>query len=48
MTDRLQLVRDMYGAYQSGDRRVVEETLSDEDFVFYSPPRLLRLEPVIS
>jgi ketosteroid isomerase-like protein len=34
--DRLQLVRDTYGAYESGDRRVVEDTLSD-DFRFYSP-----------
>jgi ketosteroid isomerase-like protein len=34
--DRLQLVRDIYGAYESGDRDVVEELLS-EDFTFYSP-----------
>jgi ketosteroid isomerase-like protein len=34
--DRLQLARDMYGAYESGDRRVVESLLSD-DFTFYSP-----------
>jgi ketosteroid isomerase-like protein len=34
--DRLQLARDIYGAYVSGDRRVVEEMLSD-DFKFYSP-----------
>jgi ketosteroid isomerase-like protein len=34
--DRLQLTRDMYGAYVSGDRRVVEELLSD-DFTFFSP-----------
>jgi ketosteroid isomerase-like protein len=34
--DRLKLVRDCYGAYESGDRRVVEEHLSD-DLVFYSP-----------
>ncbi len=34
--DRLQLARDIYGAYVSGDRRVVEELLSD-DFKFYSP-----------
>lgn len=34
--DRLQIARDCYGAYESGDRRVVEECLSD-DFVFYSP-----------
>ena len=34
--DRLQLTRDCYGAYESGDRRVVEDILSD-DFTFYSP-----------
>jgi ketosteroid isomerase-like protein len=34
--DRLKLVREMYGAYESGDRRVVEELLSD-DFKFFSP-----------
>ena len=34
--DRLQLVRDSYGAYESGDRRVIEELLTD-DFTFYSP-----------
>jgi ketosteroid isomerase-like protein len=36
MDDRLQLARDAYGAYGSGDRRIVEELLSD-DFTFYSP-----------
>jgi ketosteroid isomerase-like protein len=35
--DRLQLVRDIYGAYESGERRAVEELLTD-DFTFYSPP----------
>ncbi len=35
-TKRLQIVRDCYGAYESGNRRVIEEHLSD-DFVFYSP-----------
>jgi ketosteroid isomerase-like protein len=35
--DRLQLVRDLYGAYESGDRSVVEPLLTD-DFMFYSPP----------
>ena len=34
--DRLQLVRDAYGAYASGDRGVIEALLSD-DFVFFSP-----------
>ena len=37
MPDRLQLARDVYGAYKSGDRRVVEELLTD-DFTFFSPP----------
>jgi hypothetical protein len=35
--DRLQLARECYGAYASGDRRVVEELLTDDDFIFYSP-----------
>ena len=35
--DRLQLARDAYGAYESGDRSVIEELLAD-DFTFYSPP----------
>lgn len=34
--DRLQIARDCYGAYESGDRSLVEQHLS-EDFVFYSP-----------
>ena len=34
--DRIQVARDCYGAYESGDRRVVEECLSP-DFRFYSP-----------
>ena len=33
---RLQTVRDAYGAYESGDRSVIEECLTD-DFTFYSP-----------
>ncbi len=32
----VQIVRDCYGAYESGDRRVLEEHLSD-NFIFYSP-----------
>jgi ketosteroid isomerase-like protein len=36
-SDRLKVVRDVYGAYESGDRDVVEERLSD-DFVFSAPP----------
>jgi ketosteroid isomerase-like protein len=35
-TDRLQLTRDMYAAYVSGDRSVAERILS-EDFTFFSP-----------
>jgi ketosteroid isomerase-like protein len=35
--DRLQVVRDCYGAYESGDRSIVEQNLS-EDFVFSAPP----------
>ena len=34
--DRLKLTRDMYSAYVSGDRSVVERMLSD-DFEFSSP-----------
>lgn len=34
--DRMALVRELYAAYESGDRTVVEELLS-EDFTFYSP-----------
>jgi ketosteroid isomerase-like protein len=36
-SDRLKVVRDVYGAYESGDRGVVEQHLSD-DFVFSAPP----------
>jgi ketosteroid isomerase-like protein len=34
--DRLKVVRDCYGAYESGDRSLVEECLT-ADFTFYSP-----------
>jgi ketosteroid isomerase-like protein len=34
--DRLKLARASYDAYVSGDRRVIEDLLSD-DFTFYSP-----------
>jgi ketosteroid isomerase-like protein len=34
--DRLKVARDSYGAYESGDRRVIENLLTD-DFTFYSP-----------
>jgi ketosteroid isomerase-like protein len=36
-SDRVQLARDVYGAYVSGDRGVLERLIAD-DFVFYSPP----------
>jgi ketosteroid isomerase-like protein len=36
-SDRLQLARSSYAAYESGDRGVLEELLA-EDFTFYSPP----------
>lgn len=35
-SDRLQVARDCYGAYESGDRGVVERCLAD-DFTFSSP-----------
>jgi ketosteroid isomerase-like protein len=35
--DRLQLVRDAYGAYESADRELIERLLAD-DFTFFSPP----------
>ena len=35
--DRIEIVRDLYAAYESGDRRALEPLLS-EDLVFYSPP----------
>ena len=33
--DRLKLARDADRAYESGDRRIIEELLTD-DFTFYS------------
>lgn len=36
-SDRIQLAREMYDAYASGDRDVVERLVAD-DFVFFSPP----------
>ena len=36
-TDRLQIVRDMYRAYVTGDPAVLHERLTD-DFTFFSPP----------
>jgi ketosteroid isomerase-like protein len=35
--DRLQLVRDSYRAYESGNRTILEQILT-EDFVFSAPP----------
>jgi ketosteroid isomerase-like protein len=37
VSDRLQAVREVYGAYESGDRGVVEQHLAD-DFTFSAPP----------
>jgi ketosteroid isomerase-like protein len=37
MSNRLQIAKDVYGAYESGDRRVVDNVLAD-DFTFFSPP----------
>ena len=36
-SDHVQLARDMYSAYESGDRAVVERILA-EDFTFFAPP----------
>ena len=35
--DRIQVVRDLYGAWESGDRDAVEQLLSD-GFTFSAPP----------
>jgi ketosteroid isomerase-like protein len=35
--DRLQLARNAYGAYESGDREAIERLIA-ADFAFYSPP----------
>jgi ketosteroid isomerase-like protein len=35
--DRLQVVRDLYGAWESGDRGLVEQLLT-HDFIFSAPP----------
>ncbi len=37
MSDRLETVRDCYGAYESGDRSALDRHLAD-DFVFSAPP----------
>ena len=36
-SERIKAVRDVYGAFESGDRAVVERRLGD-DFVFSAPP----------
>jgi ketosteroid isomerase-like protein len=36
-SQRLQSVREIFGAYESGDRSILERLLSD-DYVFYAPP----------
>ena len=36
-TDRVQLVRDSYRAYETGDRDLIERVIAD-DFVFSAPP----------
>ncbi len=36
-TDRIELTRNLYGAFESGDRGVAE-TLLSEDFTFHAPP----------
>ena len=45
--DRLQLVRDCYGAYESGDRSLLDELLTD-DFTFYAPPTRASIAPPTS
>jgi ketosteroid isomerase-like protein len=35
--DRLAIVQQCYGAYESGEREVLEDLLTD-DFTFFSPP----------
>ena len=35
--DRVQIARESYGAYVSGDRAALERLLTD-DFTFFSPP----------
>jgi ketosteroid isomerase-like protein len=37
MPNRLQIAKDVYRAYETGDRAVVENLLAD-DFAFFSPP----------
>ncbi len=37
MADRLQLARDSYRAYETGDRALIESLLTD-DFEFFAPP----------
>ena len=37
MTERVELAKSAYRAYETGERSVLEDLLSD-DFTFYSPP----------
>ena len=37
MSHRLQRVRDLYGAYETGDRAAADALIA-EDFEFFSPP----------
>jgi ketosteroid isomerase-like protein len=37
VSDRARIARECFGAYESGDRGILEKHLAD-DFVFYSPP----------
>jgi hypothetical protein len=36
--DRLARARDAYSAYETGDRALIEQLLSERDFAFFSPP----------
>jgi hypothetical protein len=37
MSNHIQAVRDLYRAYTTGDRELVERVLAD-DYMFYAPP----------
>jgi ketosteroid isomerase-like protein len=37
-SNRIELTRNLYAAYASGDREVVEDLVADEGFAFFSPP----------
>jgi hypothetical protein len=38
MPDRLARARDAYRAYETGDRGLIEQALSEREFAFFSPP----------